>query len=123
MARVEVVPWSIAMTCCGSLMRVALAWGGFGARREARRDQVPPRGRCQVPRSGEAALEFGCVRPRTCSTIDSWFWEARPSYAVNKAPSKATRRMSGPAAAATPDDDPRTRSPFRWVVLILAAIG
>ena len=31
--------------------------------------------------------------------------------------------MSPPAAAATPDDDPRTRSPFRWVVLILAAIG
>ena len=31
--------------------------------------------------------------------------------------------MSGPAAMATPDDDPRTRSPFRWVVLILAALG
>ena len=31
--------------------------------------------------------------------------------------------MSGPAAAATPDDDPRTRSPLRWVVLALAALG
>ena len=31
--------------------------------------------------------------------------------------------MSGPPAAATPDDDPRTRSPLRWVVLGLAALG
>ena len=31
--------------------------------------------------------------------------------------------MSGPAAAATPDDDPRTRSPLRWLVLALAALG
>ncbi|MBV8974519.1 MAG: MFS transporter [Sinobacteraceae bacterium] len=31
--------------------------------------------------------------------------------------------MTGPAAAATPDDDPRTRSPLRWLVLALAALG
>ncbi|HVN45483.1 MAG TPA: MFS transporter [Steroidobacteraceae bacterium] len=31
--------------------------------------------------------------------------------------------MSGAAAAATPDDDPRSRSPLRWVVLALAALG
>ena len=31
--------------------------------------------------------------------------------------------MSGPAAAATPDDDPRTRSPLRWLVLVLCALG
>jgi MFS family permease len=31
--------------------------------------------------------------------------------------------MSGPAAAATPDDDPRTRSPLRWLMLTLAALG
>src|SRR5215469_15830235 len=33
------------------------------------------------------------------------------------------QRMSPPAAAATPDDDPRTRSPLRWLVLGLAALG
>jgi MFS family permease len=32
--------------------------------------------------------------------------------------------VSGPAAAtATPDDDPRTRSPLRWLMLALAALG
>ena len=31
--------------------------------------------------------------------------------------------MSGPAASATPDDDARTRSPLRWLVLALAALG
>src|SRR5262249_5638488 len=92
-------------------------------RREARRDQVSPRWRCQIPRSVEAALEFGCVRPRTCITIDSPSWGARPSHAVNKAPSKATRRRSGPAAADTPDHDPPTRPPAPWVVLIPAAMG
>jgi len=31
--------------------------------------------------------------------------------------------MTAPSVAATPDDDPRTRSPLRWLVLLLAALG
>ena len=31
--------------------------------------------------------------------------------------------MSAPSAAGTPDDDPRTRSPLRWLVLVLCALG
>ncbi len=34
-----------------------------------------------------------------------------------------TRAVSGPPTAATPDDDPRTRSPLRWLMLALAAFG
>ena len=33
------------------------------------------------------------------------------------------KQVSGFAAAATPDDDPRTRSPQRWLMLALAALG
>ena len=31
--------------------------------------------------------------------------------------------MTAPSVAATPDDDPRTRSSLRWLVLLLAALG
>src|ERR1700730_18698486 len=60
MARVEVVPWSMARTCCGVLMGCAPAPGCAG------RECSPPRGKDRPDRQLVQATAGDTTEQRTC---------------------------------------------------------